>query len=240
MLTKNQIAQLALFDIAMIAALGDVVNAVDDLSLAGNVNLGTYLTRLTVNGTMALTLPNGTVEGQRKKVACEAGSNTPAATLTITTPDTTTGYACPSTVFFDTPGQAIEFLWTGAAWRCTKVWRAGQKTLVVGTTVTTGLALYALYALAVTGTEESSGTKGLPNGNCVGDQCSIGCNLAASTPVGSIDAVANLASGVAGTGGSGGTIGKIGAFSATTSNCRLEWIGTAWQIVSAIGGVVVS
>lgn len=239
MLTAAQLKAIGNFDPDTIAALAESLGFVEDVSAAGTINLKNYHSRLAISGSMAFTLPDGTVKGQRKKVSCESAASTPVGTLTVTTPDATVGYACPSTFVFDTAGQSVEFMWTGSAWRVVAVKRAGTLTVVVGTDVLTGKRLSLLYALSVTGTVNSTGTKALPNGSCVGDRAIIGCSTAASTPVGSIDATVNLASGAAGSGGTGG-LGKIGNFGATTSNVVLEWTGTAWQVIASIGSIVAS
>lgn len=198
---------------------------------AASCSVAVYRSRLVVSGTMAFTLPNGVSEGQRKLIICESAASTPVCTLTVTTPDTTTGYAASSTVVFDTPGQAIEYIWTTppggtSAWRVKQVWRAGVKAVVVGTTVLTGCVLYNVYALSVTGTVSSTTTKGIPNGQCAGEQIHITTPTASTIPVGNISiAGTTIATGAAAT--------SLAAINATTVQASFMWDPTAnWQNLS--------
>lgn len=175
---------------------------------------------LTVAGTVAYTLPNGTYAGQRFRVSCVAATATPLGTLTVTTPDATVGFACASQFVFNAVGQTIEFRWSGTAWRADTIRRAGVTTAVVGTTVLTGLNLNSVYALSVTGTVSSTTTKGIPNGSAINEVCQVGCSVAATTPIGSITLTALSTLGVAAT--------TLSVYSATTTYANLIWNGTAW------------
>ena len=230
MLTTDEIARVAWFDPTLRDHLAAALPGnFETVSAAGNINLAVYESKLTVSGTMAFTLPDGTVAGQRKRVTCESGASTPKATLTVTTPDATTGYACASSFVFDTAGQSVEFTWTGTAWRATDVKRAGgtADNVVVGTTVLTGLNLWAIYACSVTATVNSTGTKALPDGSCVGEVCLVGCSTAASTPVGSLDFTGVTSAAAAAT--------HLQAIGATTDYVSLQWTGTAWLPLVASG-----
>lgn len=188
-----------------------------------------YESRLVVSGTMAFTLPNGTKPKQRKRVVCESAAAIPAATLTVTTPDSTTGFACSSTFVFDTAGQAIEFVWMDdiatPAWRAVAVYRAGSSGangVVIGTTVLTGRNLWSEYCLSVTGTVNSTGTKALPNGSAVGERCTINVTTAATIPLGSLDGVYRF---------QGAAKTHIQNIDATTEIVMLEWDGQAWCVM---------
>lgn len=202
---------------------------------ASNISLDVYETRLTVSGTMAFTLPNGTVTGQKKRIVCDSAASTPAATLTITTPETASGFACSAVFFFDTAGQAIELYWTGTKWRCTRVQRAGgvADNVVIGTTVLTGKNLWQRYNCSVTGTVSSTGANALPNGSAVGEQCWITNTTAASTPVGSIDGV--FTSGLAAPFTHCGAIGVVASATAVGDSCLLTWNGVSWDVAYQSG-----
>lgn len=189
-----------------------------------------YESRLTVSGTMAFTLAAPTYAGQRKRIVCESAASTPLGTVTITGPDTTTGFALSSTFTFDTAGQAIELIATsGLKWRATRIQRAGVRAVVAGTTVLTGLNLSINYALSVTGTAASTGTKALPNGSCAGERCIVTCTVAACIPVGSIDGV--FVGGAATAYTHLGAIGVVASTTAVGDTAVLEWDGQAWNVM---------
>lgn len=204
---------------------------VDTLDTTGaNISLITGRTDLKVSGTMAFTLPNGTYEGQLKIIECISAAATPACTVTITTPDATTGFACAGSFYFDTVGQRVTLRWMStagtSAWRAVDIQRAGgtANNVVVGTTVLTGLNLWASYYLSVTGTVSSTTTKGIPNGSCVGEVMVVRCSTAASTPSGSISLTA-----ITGVGGASTT---LSTFNATSCTATLRWNGAAWEALS--------
>lgn len=225
MLSQDDFKKLGLFDPTRIAGLREALNDTDSIAAAGAISLTTFHTKIAVVGTMAFTLANGTIAGQRKRISCESAATVPAATLTITTPDATAGYACSATFFFDTAGQEITLIWTGAAWRCIEVKRAGGavNNVVVGTTVLTGLNLWKRYLLSVTGTVASTTTKGIPNGSAVGERICVGVSTAAAIPSGTISLAGVTPAGVAAT-----TLGTVGL---TSNFATLEWDGLAWNLV---------
>lgn len=205
---------------------------------ATTLSLFTSRTDLKVSGTMAFTLPNGTVEGQTKTVRCVSAASTPAATLTITTPDATVGFACQSTFFFDTVGQQATFQWTTtagtSAWRCIDVKRAGgtANNVVVGTTVLSQNPLWAGFYCSVTGTVSSTTTKGIPNGSVAGEMIQVTCSTAASIPSGTISITALTLLGAAST--------TLGTFGATTNLMTLRWNGQAWTQVGSAATLALS
>ena len=185
-----------------------------------------YESQLAVSSTMAFTLGDGTFKGQRKRVRCISAASTPAATLTVTTPETTSGYVCSSTFFFDTVGQEIEFVWSeNSKWRVINIKRAGGvlDNVVVGTTVLTGKNLWATYFLSVTGTASSTTTKGIPDGSCVGETMKVGCSTAGSIPSGTISITGLTNAGAAGT--------TLGTANATTVYAYLRWNGLKWEVI---------
>jgi hypothetical protein len=181
---------------------------------------------------MTATLPDGTYVGQRKLVRCISAASTPALTLTVTTPETASGFACQSSFFFDTAGQAIEFEWTAnSKWRARQVWRTGgtADNVVVGTTVLSANPLWKNYCLSVTGTVSSTSTKALPNGSAIGEQIAVINTTAASTPVGSIDGT--FISGLQAAYTHAGAIGVVASATATGDMFLAEWNGTAWVVL---------
>lgn len=225
MLSQDDFKKLGLFDPTRIAGLRESLNDTDSIAAAGAISLTTFHTKIAVSGTMALTLANGTVAGQRKRISVESAAATPAATLTIATPDATAGYVCAATFFFDTAGQEITLLWTGTAWRCIEVKRAGgvANNVVVGTTVLTGLNMWKRYLLSVTGTVASTTTKGIPNGSAIGERIQVGVSTAATIPSGTISLTGITTLGAAAT-----TLGTVGL---TSNYAVLEWDGAAWNLV---------
>ncbi len=231
MLTETQLSQVGNFDTSTIAGLRAALSGgIDAVSAAGAADLAKYVTELTVSGTKAYTLAAPTVAGQRKRIVCVSAASIPIGTLTITSPDDTTGFVCSTTFVFNTVGQAIELIATSALkWRCVRVQRAGIKaTITAGTDVLTGLNLFQVYSLAVDGTDAGTGTGGLPNGSAVGERCSIVCELASNIPVGSLTGTYLGMFGTAYT-----IIGAIGVVASTTvvGDCALlEWNGSAWVV----------
>lgn len=208
---------------------------------SGNLSVALYLSQLSITGTQAFTLPNGTYTGQRKKIMVTVAASTPLGTLTITTPDATAGYVMQASILFDTVAQGMELLWTGSAWRCVAIQRAGGvvNNVVVGTTLLNTNPMWSTLYCSVTGTVNSTagGTKGIPNGFCVGDVLLIACSTAASIPSGTLGfAVAANGLTLAGAASTSG----IATFGATTNTIAIRWNGVAWQQVGASATLAIS
>lgn len=233
MLTDSQLLRVGNFDTDTINNLREVLGStVDAVSAAGALSTTALVSELTVSGTMAFTLAAPTVAGQRKRIVCVSAASTPLGTVTISSPDDTSGFVCPSTMVFTAAGQAVELVATSALkWRVRMVNRAGVQVLVIGTTVTTGMVLAHHYSCSVTGTVSSTGTKALPNGLVAGDRCIVGCSVAASIPVGNINFTGLTLANVAAT--------DLQAIGATTDTVTLEWNGAAW-LVAANSGITVA
>jgi len=234
-LTDAQLSQVGNFDQPTIDGLRDVLSgALDSISAAGALALNTYESQLSVTGTVAYTLAAPNAAGQKKKITCIAAASTPLGTVTIASPDVTAGFALTPAITFTGVGQSIELVAVNIAgtlfWRASRVQRSGVQAVVVGTTVLTGLCLAANYALSVTGTVSSATTRGLPNGNAVGETIVISVPTAASTPVGSISFTGITLLGVAAT--------SISAIGATTVTQILMWTGSAWQVIYNVGATI--
>jgi hypothetical protein len=223
-LTTAQLQALAGFDADILAGLIEALNmgtAVDAKS-SGALALDRYKSEISVSGTKAFTLAAPTAAGQRKKVVCVAATATPAGTLTVSSPDDTTGFVCASSFFFDNVGQELEFEATAALkWRCVAKKRVGRKALVIGTTVTTGICNMSHVDVSVTGTVASTSTMALPNGSAVGEIVSITCSTASTTPHGDLGGTYAKKDGTAGT--------LLDDFTLVTDNALLEWNGSAWK-----------
>lgn len=235
MLTDTQMQKIAGFDADIFAAVRNALRlGIEAVSSAGALSTTIELTELTVSGTVAYTLAAPTVAKQRKTIRCVSAASTPLGTVTISSPDTTSGFVCASTFTFTAVGQEIRLEATsGLLWRCVGVKRAGARTVVVGTDVLTGLSLQAVYLLSVTGTVSSTTTKGLPNGSCVGERCALINSVAASTPIGDISGTFVNQLGAAAT--SIGAIGSAATASADGDSALLVWNGSAWQVIRQSG-----
>lgn len=211
---------------------GDTGSLVESISAAGALSpLGVFVTELSVDGTKAYTLAAPTFANQRKLIRCVAATNTPLGTLTISSPDTTTGFVCATTFTFDTVGQEIELQATaGLKWRCVRVKRAGtsgNNGVVIGTTVLTGKNLWSVYMCSVTGTVSSTTTKALPDGSAVGETITIATTTAASIPSGTLGGTYVDATATARTGF---------VIDNAADQCIFAWNGSAWQAVFNSGG----
>lgn len=230
-LTEAQLIRLSGFNQDVVDNLRpNLVMGVDAVSAAGALSTTKYVTELTVSGTVAYTLAAPEQVGDRKRITCVSAASTPLGTVTISSPDTTTGFVLPSTVTFTAVGQTLELIATSdLKWRIVggKTRRAGVQIVVVGTTVLTGLVMAHTYSMSVTGTVSSTGTKALPDGLFPGDQVIVGCSTAASTPVGNINFTGLTLANVAAT--------DLQAIGATTDTVTLTWTGAAWLVIANSG-----
>ena len=233
-LTNAMIAAIGQFRQDRIDALtADLAagEAIDALSADGACSLTRVVTELSVTGTDAYTLAAPTRPGQKKIIRCVLAASTPAATLTITSPDTTAGFVNRATYFFDTVGQEITLEATAALkWRCVGIKRAGGAVdnVVVGTTAITN-KMWQSYNLSVTGTVNST----LPDGTCVGERIYINNTTAALTPIGGLAGTFKGALAAAYT-----ALGAFGVVASTTvvgDMAILEWSGAAWVVLWQAG-----
>lgn len=231
--TEDELSQICNFHSEIADGLRTSLSmGVDAISAAGALSLTKYVTELTVSGTKAYTLAAPVKVGDRKRIVCVAATSTPLGTVTISSPDTTTGFVCSSTFTFTDVGQAIELVAvTGLLWRCTRVQRAGgaADNVVIGTTVLTGLNLWIRYCCSVTGTVSSTSTMALPNGSAVGERCIVTNSTVSGTPIGNLDGVYTGMIGTAYT--HLGTIGVVASATVVGDCAVLEWTGAAWAVV---------
>lgn len=168
---------------AVTAMLADL-NAhedVDALAAPGALSTSILVSELSVDGTDAFTLAAPTRTGQRKIVRCVAATNTPVGTLTISSPDDTVGYVCPTTFVFDQAGQDIVLEATAALkWR----WIGGSIERFTDTIAAPGaLSTTRVHStLAVDGTDAFT----LAAPTRVGQRKIVTCVSAANTPLGTL------------------------------------------------------
>lgn len=232
-LTEDMIAKISHFRAEIIEALTADLNAhedVDAVAAPGALSLDILVTELAVDGTDAFTLAAPTRTGQRKIIRCVSAANTPAGTLTITSPDTTTGFVCAASFFFNNVGQEIELEATaGLLWRCVRKKRVGSKTLVIGTTETTGICnMEFLIRTSTTATVASLTTKGIPNGSAIGERIQITEITAGSTPHGDIAGTFLDHAGAAKT--------ALDDFTVIKDGGTFVWTGAAWQLEGQLTG----
>jgi hypothetical protein len=214
---------------------GQVINALRPLgqpaavneqavSAAGALNPSASHVSLSVDGTKAYTLAAGTV-GHEIEIDCIAATNTPLGTLTLAD-----AFGSESlTHVFTAAGQGLRLRMLTGGWKVVAKRRAGNQTVVVGTTVLTGYDMAARYNLEVTGTVASTGTQGIPNGQVNGEQIDVQATVnTGGTDEGEIAITAVDLDNAAAT--------KIDAVNGTTAHhARFVWDGVAWQTVSITG-----
>jgi hypothetical protein len=188
---------------------------------SGNLSATAAYSRLSVTGAQAYTLPNGTADGQMKTIECTVAATIPVGTLTITT----AAGSEPTVHVFNSVGQRLVLQWNGSGWHHLEKRRTGALSVVVGTTVLTGLDMNAEYQLSVTGTVSSTGNKAIPNGCVPGEEIHVSTPTAATIPNGNINiAGTTIATAVAAT--------NLAGINATSCTAHFVWDqgGTnSWQ-----------
>ena len=193
-----------------------------ELITSGALSISTALpySHVSVTGTVAYTLADGTIEGQIKEIECTVIGGTPLGTLTLATPFT----GQSAVHVFTAVGQRLFLVWRALGWKVIGKQRAGVQAVVVGTTVLTGYDMASVYALSVTGTVSSTTTKGIPAGQVGGERIHLSTPTVASTANGDIAITAvNAETNAACT-----SFGNIGNDATTASGMSLTWNGAAW------------
>lgn len=89
-----------------------IIDAASDTRAdAGAVSVATYDTKVTTTGAAAITLADGTIKGQLKRIQLTTDGGD--ATLTIASPVS----AALDVVTFADVGDTVELIWNGTAWR---------------------------------------------------------------------------------------------------------------------------
>lgn len=184
---------------------------------SGAIPVNVRLVKLSITGPQALTLANGTADGQILDIECTVASTSPAGTLTIATP-----FGAEASVYvFHAVGQALRLCWDGTAWKFITKKLAGTLAVVVGTTVLSNFHLTETFNLSVTATVHSTGTKGIPAPQMVGEYIRITTGTAASSPVGDIDIAGFTKALVAAT--------SLSGINATTCTATYLSNGVSWD-----------
>lgn len=217
-LTATQSAKVAGWDQTCRDALLTDLGTTDTIT-SGTISLSSFTTLLSVTGTVAFTLPNGTITGQRKRLECSVAASSPVGTVTVTTP----GSGQASTWIFNTVQQAVEFRWDGSAWFVTRVVSAGRDTPAAATTLN---QLVALHNITITGTQDWV----LGNGSVPGQRQMIAVASAGSIPVGTISGLFYDEDGSAD--------GIDVNMDAASDTAVLEWDGARWMAVYLVSATV--
>lgn len=211
------------------APIGDgstVTASAETLTATGNASVTIPETIVTsAAADITITVPNGTVVGQRKLLRIGSSAGTNAVTFTLTTPETATGFAAAGS-FTSSPAVAgfeIELQWAASSkWRVLRVKRAGTTATTCGTTVLTNFNTAAMYVITCTGTNASTGNKGIPNGSAVGERMIMTVTSAGGTTGATYAITARKADGTAGT-----TL-TLSSATATADNSAWTWDGQFW------------
>lgn len=175
------------------------------------------LSELTVSGTKAYTLANGTYIGQRKQIECVSAASIPAGTVTIAT---MTGSRTDVAYVFNAVGQRLELEWTATGWRETVLRAAGTDAPTAASTLN---LLVRVHVISITGTQDWV----LPNGVVPGQRQNIIVAAAASIPVGTI-------SGLFYDNADGSADGTDLAIDAAADAAELVWDGARWMPVGLV------
>jgi hypothetical protein len=196
-----------------------------ETTTSGACSITKQTTQLSVTGTQAYTLADGTAVGQKKILVCTVAASTPVGTLT---PANALGF---STIVFNTVGDAATLEWNGTAW---------VRIMMDNTTTTANAAVVSAFNTQVTydtGIETVAsgvcsvvkkttlitidGTKAysLANGSTVGQVKVISCTAAINTPAGTVTPATAL--------------GYTSlAFDAANDCAVLQWTASGWMILS--------
>lgn len=175
------------------------------------------LTELTVSGTKAYTLANGTYVGQKKQIECVAASSTPLGTVTIAT---MTGSRTNVAYVFSTVGARLELEWTATGWRETLLRAAGADAPAAASTLN---VLVLNHVIAITDTMDWV----LPNGTVPGQRQTITVSANSGSPVGTI-------SGLFYDNADGSADGTDVSLNAAGDFTVLEWDGARWMPFSLV------
>lgn len=187
------------------------------VSAAGAVDPDVYLTELTVSGTKAYTLADGTYVGQRKAIECVSAASTPLGTVTIAS---MSGSRDDVAYVFSTAGARLEIEWTSGGWRETLVRAAGADTPAAASTLN---VLVANHIVSLTDTMDWV----LPDGTCPGQRQTVLVSANSGTPVGTI-------SGSFYDNADGSADGTDVSFNAAGDMAVLEWDGAAWMPIALV------
>ena len=186
---------------------------VQSLSSPGAASPSADLVLLTVDGTDAFTLDNGT-EGHVIVIDCIAASNTPIGTLTLNGSQAAYGTE-PTAYVFTAAGQRLVLQYTSTGWK----FMSGQGSETIA-------APGALEPAWTTSFLDINGTDAftLANGIRIGQRKTVECIAAAATPVGTLtlnDAYTGEATAI--------------VFKEIGQKISLEWTAAGWKLLEAFG-----
>lgn len=200
-------------------AMANSLGASEAVSAAGAVRT-TGLTELTVSGTKAYTLADGTYVGQKKQIECVSASGTPLGTVTIAT---MTGSRTNVAYVFSTAGARLELEWTSTGWRETMIRPAGADAPAAASTVN---PLVLLHVIDIDATKDWI----IPSGTVAGQRQLFHVATATNIPVGTISGLFYDEDGSAD--------GVDVNFNAAADQVALEWTGVRWIASSLVSATV--
>lgn len=190
------------------------------ISSAGALNPAIPLTELTVSGTVAYTLANGTYVGQKKAIECVAAASTPLGTVTIAT---MTGSRTNVAYVFSTATARLELEWTATGWRETALRPAGADAPAASSTLN---PLVLLHIVAIADTVDFV----LAAGTVPGQVQHVIAGSNSGTPVGTISGLFYDEDGSAD--------GVDVNFNAAGDTAVLMWNGVRWMPITLISATI--
>ena len=112
---------------------GQLGDGLESVSAAGALRPDLFETLLSVTGTVAYTLPDGSRYGQRKRITCILAASTPVGTVTLSGAQAAYGTEATTWVF-TAAGQSVTFEWTSTGWKLIAMQPAGSESLLTGAT----------------------------------------------------------------------------------------------------------
>lgn len=186
---------------------------------SGALNPHVPMTYLSVTGTQAYSLADGTVIGQRKRIECRVAASTPVGTLTLN--DAATGE--PTTHVFGAVGQMIEVEWTSTGWRLLTYRPAGTDAPAAGSTLN---PLFLKHDITIADTQDWV----LPDGEVPGQIQSFKVAAVSGTPVGTISGLFYDEDGSAD--------GTDINFNAAADAAVVMWDGSRWDPISLTSATI--
>ena len=180
---------------------------------------GVALALITVDGTDALTLADGSIPGQEIEILCVSASNTPVGTLTIND-----AYGSePTSWVFTTAGQGIKLRWTTTGWKLIGLKQMGTETVANAGTAN---PLCLVHSVAVTNTVDFIQGDGL-----IAGQRSIWVAASNSgTPVGTVSGLFYTTAMAA--------TGTDVNFNAASDSAVLSWVGSRWYAETLVSATI--
>lgn len=180
---------------------------------------GVALALITVDGTDALTLADGSIPGQEIEILCVSASNSPVGTLTI---NDVYGSE-PTSWVFTTAGQGIKLRWTTTGWKLIGLKQMGTETVANAGTAN---PLCLVHSVAVTNTVDFIQGDGL-----IAGQRSIWVAASNSgTPVGTVSGLFYTTAMAA--------TGTDVNFNAASDSAVLSWVGSRWYAETLVSATI--